>query len=164
MDKLIPAAPRPIRRRVLCLVCTVGTVVFIFSNSLQTGPDSAVRSAGVLSWLMENFPAVQGWLTEHFVRKMGHLLEYMLLGWWLLLTLRSFTARWLPHLCKPVLAGMTVALCDESIQLFSAGRDGNVADVWLDSLGVLLGIAAAVMVLWLWKLWFLPRSGKGGAV
>lgn len=39
--------------------------------------------------------------------------------------------------------GVLTALCDETIQLFAAGRSGRIQDVWLDIAGVSAGAAAA---------------------
>ena len=46
-----------------------------------------------------------------------------------------------------LLGGVLTALTDESIQLFSSGRSGQVADVWIDTGGVLWGmLVMAVLV------------------
>ena len=47
----------------------------------------------------------------------------------------------------PMLGGVLTALTDETIQLFSDGRSGQVTDVWLDSAGVLTGILVAIVLL-----------------
>ena len=43
-----------------------------------------------------------------------------------------------------VLLGLLTALCDETIQLFYAGRGSSVTDVWIDFAGVLTGMALAM--------------------
>lgn len=64
-------------------------------------------------------------------------------------------------LCRaglPVLGGALTALADETIQLYSAGRSSQVTDVWLDLIGVLAGIFAAVLVLAVFRLVFHHRD------
>ena len=49
----------------------------------------------------------------------------------------------LRHVSWPALLGVLTALCDETIQLFYAGRGSRVTDVWIDFAGVVTGILAA---------------------
>lgn len=53
------------------------------------------------------------------------------------LTVRQTKCR--KPLLIPWVLGTIVAGCDETIQLFSDGRAGRIADVLLDSSGVLVG-------------------------
>ena len=75
----------------------------------------------------------------HLVRKLAHFTEFAVLG---LLAGMLFGGR-----CRHLLAGLLfsaiTALCDETIQLFAAGRSGRIQDVRLDIAGVSAGAAAA---------------------
>ena len=42
--------------------------------------------------------------------------------------------------------GMTTALIDETIQLFSAGRAARVTDVWIDFGGLCVGLALTALI------------------
>ena len=88
-------------------------------------------------------PAAAARLTEHMVRKAAHFCEYTMEGFFLLLGTRLFTHK-LRFLSWPVLLGLLTALCDETIQLFYAGRGSSVTDVWIDFAGVLTGMALAM--------------------
>ena len=72
--------------RVLFTLFAAGTVVFIFSNSMQSGTASGLRSAAVTEWLNGGLARVGvGWrFSERLVRKLGHFSEYALLGFWLM--------------------------------------------------------------------------------
>lgn len=134
--------------QVILTVAIFGTVCFIFSNSMQTGVDSSSASQAVQDFLQGllrrlGHPAAAARLTEHMVRKAAHFCEYMLEGFLLLLGVRLFSRK-LRFLSWPALLGLLTALCDETIQLFYAGRGSSVTDVWIDFAGVLTGMALAM--------------------
>ena len=115
-------------------------IVVIFSFSLQSGEESGALSGGIVAWVVglffpEDFAHIE--LVHFLVRKAAHFTEYFILGVLLSLTVRE--AKWKRILLAPWLMGTLVACCDETIQLFSDGRAGQITDVMLDSSGVLTG-------------------------
>ena len=88
-----------------------------------------------------------GPLSEHTIRKLAHFLEFMLEGFLLMLCLRVYTHHFVRHMSWPLLAGMTTALLDETIQLFTPNRTSMVTDVWLDMTGVVAGLFVALIIL-----------------
>ncbi len=123
----------------------VWVIWFIFSNSMQVGADSSTASGRVLLLLQELLrrlgrPGLAARLTEHMVRKGAHFCEYMLEGFFLLLCLRAFSGRLLRYISWPILLGLLTAVCDETIQIFTYGRESRLQDVWIDFGGVLTGI------------------------
>lgn len=135
--------------RIFFTVCAAATIVFIFRNSAQIGELSSNRSQQVMEWMNRFFSraGLAFSLTEHQVRKLAHLSEYMLLGFWLMLVLRVYTRRILTHLTVPLFLGLLIPVVDETIQLFTPGRSGEIKDVLIDFSGVLLGIAFATIFL-----------------
>lgn len=135
--------------RILFTLCIVGTIIFIFSNSAQVAQVSSGRSGEITVKLNELLgrlhPRFQ--LTEHIVRKLAHLTEYMMLGFWLMLTLRVYTKRVVSHISWPLFFGLLVPVADESIQMFTDGRSAEVRDVLIDFSGVLLGLFVALLLL-----------------
>lgn len=136
--------------QVILTAALLGTVCFIFSNSMQTGLDSSNASQAVQDFLQGllrrlGHPGAAARLTEHMVRKAAHFCEYTLEGFLLLLGVRLFSPK-LRFLSWPALLGLLTALCDETIQLFYAGRGSSVLDVWIDFAGVVTGMAAALAV------------------
>ena len=81
-------------------------------------------------------------LTESFIRKAAHFSEYFAIGGLLMSCAYGFD-RLRPQRfgVRVLFAGMLTALIDETIQLFSEGRAGMIADVWIDMGGVVCGAA-----------------------
>ena len=127
--------------KLIVLIClTILWILVIFSFSLQSGPESSQLSGGIVAWIVElicpeNFAYTQE--LEFFIRKMAHFTEYFILG--SLLSMTVHEARWRRQVLTPWGLGTLVACCDETIQLFSDGRAGQIMDVVLDSSGVLVG-------------------------
>lgn len=93
-------------------------------------------------------------LIHHIVRKTGHFLEYMALG---CISVLPFALAFIKNpainfqnikifLCSELFAAF-YACTDEVHQLFVEGRDGNILDVGIDSMGALAGIFAG-FVFW----------------
>ena len=99
-------------------------------------------------------PGLAQRLTMHIVRKMAHFCEYTLEGFLLMLCMRVYTRRYVRHISVPMLGGVFTAMADETIQIYSPGRSGQVTDVWLDSAGVLAGILIALVFMALCRMLF----------
>ncbi len=143
--------------RIVFTVCLIGTILFIFSNSLQIGEVSSLSSRWVLALLQRFFArlhmqSVANLLTEHIVRKLAHFCEYMLEGFWLMLCLRVYTRRFVRHISWPVLGALLTAVCDETIQMFSAGRSSQLTDVWIDFAGSMAGLLVGLFVLCVFRM------------
>ncbi len=120
---------------------TILWIAVIFSFSLQSGDESSKLSGGIVSWLVSlvfspDFANVE--LLETIVRKMAHFTEYTILG--VLLSFTTGETKCRKSILIPWLLGVCVACCDETIQLFSDGRAGRIADVILDAAGVFVGV------------------------
>lgn len=122
----------------LWLLLTVLWLALIFLQSALPAETSRAESGGVWSALQRIFP----WLTHHQLRKLAHFAEYATAG--ALLTRTSLLAKRF-SLSTPLLLGLLTALSDETLQLFVAGRSGQISDIWLDAAGVLTG----ALLVWL---------------
>lgn len=129
------------------VILLIVTLAFIWTNSLQSIPESQTRSLGVMKMVrpfLEIFVG-KGNVTDHLVRKLAHFIEFGALGCELALlsVLRGRVRR------QPVIycafAGMLVALTDETIQIFT-GRGSQVQDVWLDFAGACSGILSVCII------------------
>ena len=160
-DRERPPA-RLIVLRVLFTLFAAGTVVFIFSNSMQSGAASGLRSAAVTEWLNGGLARVGvGWrFSERLVRKLGHFSEYALLGFWLMLSLRVYTRRILSHISWPLFFGLLAGVLDEGFQMFADGRGSDVRDVVIDLSGVVFGLLAALFLLLLVRMFHVLRESK----
>lgn len=143
-------------------------ILFIYSHSMRPAVQSSAESGRVLRLLQElaeKAGIAVPWLTEHIVRKCAHFIEYTGLGI-LLRQSASYIKRdgnlpenteTLPALEQRALEGQkketgsfiflelhriaifAVPFVDETIQLFTEGRSGQISDVWLDMAGALTG-------------------------
>ena len=156
-------SPWVIVGRVVFTLALAGCIWFIFSNSMAVAQVSSASSGRVLQLMQAalrrlGHPALARRLTQHVVRKMAHFCEYMLEGFLLMLCMRVYSRHPLRHITVPMLGGVLTALTDETIQLYSPGRSSQVTDVWLDSVGVLAGILAALVLMALCRLLFHHRD------
>ena len=156
-------SPWVIVGRVVFTLALAGCIWFIFSNSMAVAQVSSASSGRVLTLLQValrrlGHPALAQRLTMHFVRKLAHFCEYLLEGFLLMLCMRVYSRHPLRHITVPMLGGVLTALTDETIQLYSPGRSSQVTDVWLDSVGVLAGILAVLVLMALCRLLFHHRD------
>ena len=156
-------SPWVIVGRVVFTLALAGCIWFIFSNSMAVAQVSSASSGRVLQLMQAalrrlGHPALAQRLTQHVVRKMAHFCEYLLEGFLLMLCMRVYSRHPLRHITVPMLGGVLTALTDETIQLYSPGRSSQVTDVWLDSVGVLAGILAALVLMALCRLLFHHRD------
>ena len=135
----------------LLLLAVVGCQIFIVSNSLRDGEESAKQSGAVVELVKppveQLLPVVKVEPTEYnvvvFVRKAAHFLEFALLGCLCCFAARRFTGEKKLFLTIPLGYAVLTAFADEGIQLFSEGRAGRFADVLIDSAGALTGLLFA---------------------
>ena len=121
------------KRRRLFWALTVFWVLFIWLQSILDAALSSMESGFLLALVQHIFPFV----TEHMLRKAAHFTEYAVLG---ALLHGAMRADGRPRLGAFQTAfGLLTAMADETIQLFSAGRSGQITDVWIDFAGFLTG-------------------------
>ena len=148
---------------IVLIILILVTIVFIWSNSLQSIPESQAKSIGFLNKVkpfLEIFVGT-GNVTDHLVRKLAHFTEFGALGCELplLLALRK-RINW-QSVINSAFFAMTVALTDETIQIFS-GRGSQVQDVWLDFAGSCTGILFVIVIFGLIKVARNRKNKKQG--
>jgi len=145
------------------IVLILATIVFIWSNSLQSIPESQTKSIDFLNKVKPLLGIFVGTgnVTDHLVRKLAHFTEFGALGCELalLLALRK-RINW-QSVINSAFFAMTVALTDETIQIFS-GRGSQVQDVWLDFAGSCTGILFVIVIFGLIKVARNRKNKKQG--
>ena len=142
--------------KVLLWLLTLGTAVMIFGFSAQNGEESLGLSHQLVEPLLKCFTALRPdlsateqeslyWLLQQVVRKAGHMAEYAILGFWLRLLMQSYTLRHGAGLAW--LVGTLYAATDEYHQMFSGERTASLLDVGIDSIGVMIGLLAAALLI-----------------
>ena len=131
--------PKRIR---LCAILLVVNLALIWGNSLLPGSDSGNLSGGVMEFVMAllNLPEASAEMLHLLIRKAAHFTEFACLSA-LLTWLCGMLGESGFHLAAlPVFGGMTAALMDETIQLFTPDRGPSLTDVWIDTSGVVTGM------------------------
>lgn len=135
---------------VLLFVLTILTVLFIFSRSLpgiEQSEKESIKVQEIVEPVLE--PIVgEGKVTNHLVRKLAHVTEFMVLGAELSALSLLIGKRSVGY---TVLAAVSTALCDETIQIFSK-RGSQLQDVWLDISGAILGAILVLLAFYFYKL------------
>lgn len=127
-------------------------VGFIFHNSLTPADESSRQSGAVLSMvlgLIQGMGFQASWVTEHLIRKAAHFSEYFLLGILLWNCLKCYGLPGNLWTVTQLWLATMIPLTDETLQLFTEGRSGQVDDVWLDISGVLVG---TLVTAGIWRL------------
>ena len=135
----------------LWLAAAIGWMLFIWSNSMQTAAESSQQSSGVLEVLLPllSWTGLPAELWHTLIRKMAHMTEFALLGLFWTASLSSGRSEvsdidWKSQSVVLVICLLT-ALVDETIQLFVPGRSGEILDVWIDSMGALMGVVGIIL-------------------
>ena len=89
---------------------------------------------------------------DESVRKVAHILEYMVL----ILLAMNFIFQMFQERGKMLLyylVGILFCICfaclDEFHQSHVAGRSGQMRDIWIDSIGIVIGIEVVVIAKWI---------------
>ena len=136
-------------RKIIKLLLIVCWMMYIFSFSNDTGVVSTKKSDGLIIKIVETISnkklsndEKEKWVRYLVVpvRKSAHLVIYLILG----LLIYSFVLEFLFSNLKSFLltisSSFLYACSDEIHQMIVSGRSGQISDVLLDMLGVLLGI------------------------
>lgn len=125
------------------------SLIFLFSTDIFSGSETGGIILPVFRFLLRwAFSEQVLNILHHLLRKGAHLTEYAVLGllWYraLNLTIREWNSR---AAFQAFILSAFYAATDEFHQTFTLTRDGRVADVIIDSTGVVMAIAA----LWVYN-------------
>ncbi len=123
------------KHRLILLIVTAAMLLFIFIHSTLPKSVSLDESEELSESFLDPLFRLLGLepLSQHTVRKVAHVFEFAVLSGLLVLCFRG-------HLIKTLSTGFLAAFLDESIQLL-CGRGAEIADVWIDLIGIALGAA-----------------------
>lgn len=143
------------RKACLWRLALVLYLCVVYGHSMMPAHISSGESGAVLGLLRRGMGVIGlngEMLTEYMVRKTAHFMEYMGVGILLwgnlaagglcpLERTETFPRSRLAQ--RAALAIIAIPFVDETIQLFVAGRSGQISDVWLDMAGAAAGLLAA---------------------
>ena len=133
----------------ISLILLIIWMIVIFWLSACTASESSSQSGFFVRIVCKIFSIKNTELVSIIVRKLAHLTEFFILG---VLTINYIRFYNIKH--KYLISiglGFLYACSDEFHQMFVPGRAGQVADVLIDTLGVVLGCVAFYIILKLVK-------------
>ncbi len=142
------------KRRWLLLPLGWMAAIFVFSSDWLSWRNTSPLAGRWLRWWLPNLDPQSIETLHLFSRKLGHVTEYALLAlfWHIALRRASRWSPWQAGLGAAIISILYAGL-DEWRQTFTAERSGSLADVALDSLGVLLSVAGIGAL-------YLARAGR----
>ena len=147
--------------RIIFILLLLATFATIFHFSSQIGEESDEVSKGLLAKLIDIFPytkdlsdVTKDKLIEHgnpIIRKLAHFSIYALVGVWIMSFMSTFKTRLYKKWIISMMVGVGYAIFDEYHQSFVAERGPSIADVGIDSLGVLSGILVVLIIISIYR-------------
>ena len=144
--------------RAILILLLIGTFSIIFGFSNQDGEQSAGISTKITKMFLENSKKYQESnkndkeiifkRTQKIIRKLAHFSIYTSVGF--LLMLLFVTYKQLTNKKKIIIStiiGVIYASSDEIHQKFIAGRSAQITDVYIDTLGIILGILLVLLIV-----------------
>lgn len=126
-------------------------VIFYFSS--RSGDISAAQSNGFKEILKESVPGVysvvgtmvKSGVKIFSVRKLAHMFLYMILTVLLYIPTKGVFEKYRLSLIITTGVSMSYAVLDEIHQLFVPGRSGQIQDIIIDGIGVLVGVLLVML-------------------
>lgn len=137
----------------LIMIILISIVIFGFSN--QDGEKSSNISKTIITKIAdilnvdENIKGEFITKGEKIVRKLAHFTIYTLLGIFSFSFLRTFKINKAKQIIITITWGIFYASTDEVHQTFINGRNGNIIDVLIDTLGVIFGIIVVIIIIYI---------------
>ena len=143
--------------RIILVILLLCTFFIIFGFSSQNGEQSGGISRKVTETILkvssnynkleEEEKEVVLHRTESIIRKIAHFSIYTVVGCLLMGLLSTYKLKDKWRMIMTIVIGILYAISDEFHQSFSPGRSPKVTDVYIDTLGVLLGILLILLIL-----------------
>lgn len=146
-------------------IAIVLCIVFIWSNSMKSIPNSLGQSEGIRAIVesilincgFEKIVNSAYWNADSF-RKLAHFIEFgglaMIITAYAYFSKKSFLL---------VLSIIPIAMIDETIQIFSK-RGPRISDVCIDCMGGLFGLIVVMIIFLIYKKIVHLKEGRNGYV
>ena len=161
--------------RMAAALLTIAFIGVIWGHSMMPGSTSSGES-GYITNLLNSIFGYEA-VSEHLVRKVAHFTEYFLLNVLCLMNLlfcNNYTPfkevkpnflcfalaffKYLVRFLPALYVCLFVAVADESIQLFTVGRNGAILDIWIDHIGSITGYVVGILVYMFASLYLASNS------
>lgn len=124
--------------RIILFVLIILWAVTVFNMSNQQGVESSGLSKKITALFFESKELIEK--IEPIIRKIAHLSEYALGGALFISLFLTYNWSNKRRISISILLGIWYAILDEIHQLFVPFRNGNIIDVCIDTIGIVLGI------------------------
>lgn len=147
--------------RIILIILLVCTFFIIFGFSSQNGEQSGGISRKVTETILkvsskynkleEEEKEVVLHRTESIVRKMAHFSIYTVVGFLLMGLLSTYKLKDKWRMIMAIVIGILYAISDEFHQSFSPGRSPKITDVYIDTLGIIIGALFVILIRKIYK-------------
>ena len=150
--------------KIITIILIVLWMILVFYLSNQIADDSAELSGGLTRKVLQILHIIDGKTVEEqaiietVFRKLAHFCLYTAGGILILLHINLYKITGKRKILTSWFLGTAYAVTDEIHQLFIPGRSGEIRDVCIDSLGIIIGI-----ILLFKFLKFIERRKKIGS-
>ena len=140
--------------RIVLILLLLETFFIIFRFSSQNAKQSAGLSSNVTKTIFKRLNQEEienkGLILERMekiMRKIAHFTIYTVVGVLLMSLVSTYNIKKSKRIICSLWIGVLYATSDEIHQLFVPGRSGQITDIILDSMGVLLGIVLVLTAI-----------------
>ena len=143
--------------RIILILLLAITFIVIFNFSNEDSIKSGNTSKKITNEITKNIDSIQKLdkvektkeldRIESIIRKIAHFSLYTLVGILLMAICSTYNLNEKIRIIISLLSGIVYAISDEIHQMFIAGRTAKPTDVFIDTLGVILGIVITMLIL-----------------
>ncbi len=147
--------------RIILIILLVCTFFIIFGFSSQNGEQSGGISRKVTETILkvssnynkleEEEKEVVLHRTESIIRKIAHFSIYTVVGCLLMGLLSTYKLKDKWRMIMAIVIGILYAISDEFHQSFSPGRSPKITDVYIDTLGIIIGALFVILIRKIYK-------------
>lgn len=144
--------------RIIFLILVIINVIVIFHFSAQDGKESSKVSQKIVKENVNNVKTTNQSekkkilnKIEKVLRKLAHVLIYTSLGIWSISFVLTLRIKRTTQILTTTFWGIILAGIDEINQHFTSGRTGKLIDVFIDTIGVVLGILIVLLIVHICK-------------
>ena len=125
-------------KKYISLILLILWMIFIFLMSHTSSIDSSNQSGVIVNFINNILQISNVELLETIIRKLAHLFEYFILGILMISYLKNYDIK--NYILISIALCLIYSCTDEIHQVFIPGRNGNIKDVLIDTLGSFIGI------------------------
>lgn len=124
----------------ISLILLILWMIFIFVMSSFNANESSNQSGIIVNFISSIFNISDTKLLSLIIRKGAHFTEYFILG---ILSI-NYVIKYKKNIIYSYLICILYAISDEIHQIFVSGRSCQITDIFIDSVGAIIGITLII--------------------